>query len=170
MILTVIAGITCVHYGSVTHFTWANMLPVWNWDTVNFWSQIAFAFTGLELVSAMSAEIRDPRRTLPRAVYVRALEYVTGKPVDSLGFTSAAERYGLEPDEASCEVARQRKLNEHLAELNRVQEAHGAAQKELESVRQELTGVRDEHGKATADRDELQRKMTEHLAELKAGA
>src|SRR5437667_6440356 len=43
------------------------MLPVWNWDTVNFWSQIAFAFTGLELVSAMSGEIRDPRRTLPRA-------------------------------------------------------------------------------------------------------
>jgi amino acid transporter len=35
---------------------------------VNFWSQIAFAFTGLELVSAMSQEIRDPRKTLPRAV------------------------------------------------------------------------------------------------------
>src|SRR6059036_3157820 len=48
-------------------FTWANMMPHWSWDTVNFWSQIAFAFTGLELVSAMSAEIRDPRRTLPRA-------------------------------------------------------------------------------------------------------
>ncbi len=31
-------------------------------------SQMVFAFTGLELVSAMSQEIRDPRRTLPRAV------------------------------------------------------------------------------------------------------
>jgi hypothetical protein len=38
--------------------------------------------------------------TLPRAVYVRALEYVTGKPVASLGFDTAAERYGLDPDEA----------------------------------------------------------------------
>ncbi len=38
--------------------------------------------------------------TLPRSVYVRALEYVTGKPVASLGFDSAAERYGLDPDEA----------------------------------------------------------------------
>jgi len=37
--------------------------------------------------------------TLPRAVYVRALEYVTGKPVASLGFDTAAERYGLDPDE-----------------------------------------------------------------------
>ena len=56
-------------FGSATHFTLHNMLPTWNWSTVNFWSQIAFAFTGLELVSAMSEEVRDPRRTLPRAVF-----------------------------------------------------------------------------------------------------
>src|SRR5947208_1848834 len=71
-----------VHYGSVTQFTWSRMLPVWNWDTVNFWSQIAFAFTGLELVSAMSGEIRDPRRTLPRAALgagaLIAAMYITG--------------------------------------------------------------------------------------------
>jgi transcriptional regulator with XRE-family HTH domain len=36
---------------------------------------------------------------LPRAVYIRALEYLTGRPVASLGFDSAAERYGLDPDE-----------------------------------------------------------------------
>jgi glutamate:GABA antiporter len=56
-------------FGSATHFTARNMLPALNWDTINFWSQIAFAFTGLELVSAMSEEVRDPRRTLPRAVF-----------------------------------------------------------------------------------------------------
>src|SRR6266481_5040778 len=65
LILTSVAGVMWMRSGSVTHFTWANMMPTWNWDTVNFWSQIAFAFTGLELVSAMSGEIRDPRRTLP---------------------------------------------------------------------------------------------------------
>lgn len=68
--------------GSATHFTLHNMLPAWNWDTVNFWSQIAFAFTGLELVSAMSEEVRDPRRTLPRAVFgagaLIALMYIVG--------------------------------------------------------------------------------------------
>jgi glutamate:GABA antiporter len=68
LILTVIAGVLWFHHGSVTPFTWSNMKPQWSWDTVNFWSQIAFAFTGLELVSAMSQEIRDPRKTLPRAV------------------------------------------------------------------------------------------------------
>jgi amino acid transporter len=68
-ILVALGALVAFHHQSVTHFTARNMLPTLNWDTVNFWSQIAFAFTGLELVSAMSEEVRDPRRTLPRAVY-----------------------------------------------------------------------------------------------------
>jgi amino acid transporter len=83
--LLILAGVAVLLYfkrGSVTHFTMANMMPTWNWDTVNFWSQIAFAFTGLELVSAMSEEVRDPRRTLPRAVFgagaLIAFMYVAG--------------------------------------------------------------------------------------------
>jgi len=68
--------------GSVTHFTAAGMLPHWNWDTVNFWSQIAFAFTGLELVSALSEEVRDPQRTLPKAIFASggliAIIYIAG--------------------------------------------------------------------------------------------
>ena len=55
-------------HGAVTHFTWPNILPAWNWDTLNFWPQIAFAFGGLELASSMSEEVRDPRRTFPRAI------------------------------------------------------------------------------------------------------
>src|SRR5580765_7409280 len=71
-----------LHRGSATHFSWKSTLPVWNWDTVNFWSNIAFAFTGMELVCAMSEEIRDPCKTLPRAVYAStgliAVIYVLG--------------------------------------------------------------------------------------------
>jgi amino acid transporter len=74
--------ILALKQGSVTHFTFANMLPHWSWDTVNFWSQIAFAFTGLELVSAMSEEVKNPRRTLPRAVFTSgvliAVIYIAG--------------------------------------------------------------------------------------------
>ncbi|HEX8711333.1 MAG TPA: APC family permease [Terracidiphilus sp.] len=82
LILAGIAVVLALRHGSITHFTLADMLPTWNWDTVNFWSQIAFAFTGLELVSAMSEEVRDPRRTLPRAVFgagaLIALMYIAG--------------------------------------------------------------------------------------------
>jgi glutamate:GABA antiporter len=68
LMLVAIAVLVGWRSGSVTHLSWATIRPAWNWDTVNFWSQIAFAFTGLELVSAMSEEIRDPQRTLPRAL------------------------------------------------------------------------------------------------------
>jgi amino acid transporter len=82
MILVGVALLVYFRTGSATHFTVANMMPTWNWDTVNFWSQIAFAFTGLELVSAMSEEVRDPRRTLPRAVFgagaMIAFMYIVG--------------------------------------------------------------------------------------------
>jgi glutamate:GABA antiporter len=82
VILAFVALAVCMHHGSVTHFTVANMLPTWNWDTVNFWSQIAFAFTGLELVSSMSEEIENPHRTLPRAVFgagaLIAVMYIAG--------------------------------------------------------------------------------------------
>ena len=68
--------------GAATHFTLHNIMPVWNWDTVNFWPQIAFAFTGLELVATMSEEIREPRKTFPRAIFGSgisiALMYMAG--------------------------------------------------------------------------------------------
>jgi amino acid transporter len=82
MILAGVAVLVVLRHGSATHFTVANMMPTWNWDTVNFWSQIAFAFTGLELVSCMAEEVRDARRTLPRAVLgsggLIALMYIGG--------------------------------------------------------------------------------------------
>lgn len=68
MMLVAIAFIVWLRQGSVTHFSWSNMLPHWDWSTVNFWPQIAFAFAGLELVSCMSEEIREPRKTFPRAI------------------------------------------------------------------------------------------------------
>ncbi len=71
-----------MHRGSATQFSWKSSLPVWNWDTVNFWSNIAFAFTGMELVCAMSEEIREPQKTFPRAIYAStgliALIYILG--------------------------------------------------------------------------------------------
>jgi glutamate:GABA antiporter len=82
LILVAVGAYMAWRHGSATHFTVSNMLPRLDWDTVNFWSSIAFAFTGLELVSAMSEEVRDPRRTLPRAVFgagaLIALMYIAG--------------------------------------------------------------------------------------------
>jgi amino acid transporter len=44
--------------------------PEWDWGRLNFWSQIAFAFGGLELGAILGGEIRDPQRTVPRAAWI----------------------------------------------------------------------------------------------------
>ncbi|HEV2617676.1 MAG TPA: APC family permease [Candidatus Acidoferrales bacterium] len=68
MLVGISAWIWHIH-GSLTHFTWKNMMPMWNQATVNFWPQMVFGFAGFELVATMSEEVRDPQRTLPRAVW-----------------------------------------------------------------------------------------------------
>lgn len=43
-----------------------------NLSELNLWATIAFAFAGLELSSTMGQEIQDPRRNLPRSIYIAA--------------------------------------------------------------------------------------------------
>src|SRR5438045_6099471 len=69
LLILLAAGIAVyARHGSATTITWRNSLPSWNWDTVNFWSQIAFAFTGLEMVCSMAEEVKNPQKTFPRAI------------------------------------------------------------------------------------------------------
>jgi glutamate:GABA antiporter len=68
--------------GSATQFSLASLRPGFSLDELLFWSAIAFAFAGPESVSLMGAEIRAPRRTVPRALLLAAplilLVYVGG--------------------------------------------------------------------------------------------
>jgi len=97
LMLATVAGLVYFKHGSATHFTMKNIMPAWNWDTVNFWSQIAFAFTGLELVSAMSEEVRDPRRTLPRAVFASGAMIAFMYIVGTFGILSLVPAADLDP-------------------------------------------------------------------------
>jgi len=78
-LLVLFAIFSGVHSGSATHF---DLLPHARLDTLNFWSQIALAFTGLELAPVVSGEIRNPRRDIPRAAVISgvgcALFYIAG--------------------------------------------------------------------------------------------
>jgi amino acid transporter len=66
-VLAVLAIVAVLRFGIATRF---ELLPKANFDTVNFWSQIAFALVGLELAPIVSGEIRNPRRDLPRAAAI----------------------------------------------------------------------------------------------------
>jgi amino acid transporter len=73
------AAITFLHRGAATHFQFS---PNWDWQKLNFWSQMAFGMTGLELSPIISGEIRDPRRNVFRATWISAvlimLFYIAG--------------------------------------------------------------------------------------------
>ena len=84
LMLVGIGTYLALHRGSATHFSWPRIWPEWppDIDKLNFWSSIAFAFTGMELVCAMSEEVREPRKTFPRAIYAStgliAVIYILG--------------------------------------------------------------------------------------------
>jgi amino acid transporter len=63
-VLVLMAVLVSAKRGSATPI---HVLPTWNWGTVNFWSNIAYGLSGVEMAAMMSAEIRDPARTVPRA-------------------------------------------------------------------------------------------------------
>ena len=63
--------------------TFSQLKPdLMNLPLLNLWATIAFAFAGLELSSTMGHEIHNPRRTLPRSIYIAAplvaLIYICG--------------------------------------------------------------------------------------------
>jgi len=53
--------------------TSGNLVPRLDWQQLNFWAQIALAYTGVELGSVMAEEIRDPKRTITRAAWMSAV-------------------------------------------------------------------------------------------------
>jgi glutamate:GABA antiporter len=89
---TYIPGVVLILLGGITLFaghpsanpiTASNLVPdLGHLPALNLWASIAFAFAGLELSSAMGGEVREPRRTLPRAILISApliaLVYILG--------------------------------------------------------------------------------------------
>jgi amino acid transporter len=70
VILIVLGAAIWIRHGAATPL---HLMPEWNWGQLNFWSQIALAFGGLELGATMGGEIRDPSRTVPRAAWISGL-------------------------------------------------------------------------------------------------
>ncbi|MFL6352497.1 MAG: APC family permease [Bryobacteraceae bacterium] len=72
-----LTGLIIVLCGVVAWFTRGpatkfNLLPSLDLQKLNFWSQLAFGMTGLELSPILSGEIRDPRRNIFRATWISA--------------------------------------------------------------------------------------------------
>ena len=70
--LLIMGGLALYRFGSATEFTIGSLIPAAKLKHLFFWSSIAFAVTGLEGASFMGEEIRDARRTIPRAIFTAA--------------------------------------------------------------------------------------------------
>ena len=57
-------------FGSATQFTRSTTIPATRLTDIVFWSILTFAFAGSEAASFMAEEIKDPRRNMPRALFV----------------------------------------------------------------------------------------------------
>lgn len=68
-LVVIVAFTAYARQGSATPM---KLAPEWNWSTVNFWSQIAYALTGLELAPMLGSEIRDAKDVLPRSAWISA--------------------------------------------------------------------------------------------------
>jgi amino acid transporter len=81
-ILLVLACISIFRFGSATRFTAATMTPHAGLKNAIFWSTIFFAFGGCETGSFMGEEIKNARRTIPRALIVSGIiltvSYIAG--------------------------------------------------------------------------------------------
>ncbi|HET6796568.1 MAG TPA: APC family permease [Gemmatimonadales bacterium] len=78
---TYIPGAVLVGFGlhaaltrpSATPITWHSLTPdLGDMSALNLWASIAFAYAGLELCAVMGDEVQNPRRTLPRSIYISA--------------------------------------------------------------------------------------------------
>ena len=76
LLLVAIGLLAWARFGAATEFTRASLTPALGIRDLIFWSTIAFALTGFESASFMGDEIRDARRTIPRAIFT-ALPLIT---------------------------------------------------------------------------------------------
>ncbi|HUQ48177.1 MAG TPA: APC family permease [Gemmatimonadaceae bacterium] len=57
-----------IRHGSATPITSSNVMPEFGLGHALAWSTIAFAFGGVEGVSLVATQVRDPKRSIPRAI------------------------------------------------------------------------------------------------------
>jgi amino acid transporter len=74
-VLLAVTGVWAwTEYGSATTFSAASLVPEFgNFTSLTFFATMTFAFAGMELAPAMAGEIKDPARSIPKAMIISGL-------------------------------------------------------------------------------------------------
>jgi amino acid transporter len=78
LILIALGWLSFSRFGSATQFTLAGVVPHAHVKDLVFWSTIFFAFGGVETVSFMGDEVKNPRRVIPRSLLVAGVVITLG--------------------------------------------------------------------------------------------
>src|SRR5271166_3430736 len=76
-LLCAVAVVAWMKFGSATRFSPSSLKPSLNLGMLGVWATILYAFSGAESASFMGDEIKDARRTIPRAL-ITAGALITG--------------------------------------------------------------------------------------------
>jgi amino acid transporter len=69
----ILGTVMFIRHGSATSITPQNIIPAFGLSHALAWSTIAFAFGGVEGVSLVATQVRDPKRSIPRAILAATL-------------------------------------------------------------------------------------------------
>jgi amino acid transporter len=72
-VLIVLGTLALLRYGSSTPFSSSALVPVFSFGTASFFANMCFGFSGLDLGALMTEEIKDPRRNMPRAIFISGI-------------------------------------------------------------------------------------------------
>ncbi len=74
VVIIIVMGVVGWHrFGSATRFSGSSLIPGAHLKDMVFWATLTYALGGCETASFMSAEVKNPRRTIPRALLLGGL-------------------------------------------------------------------------------------------------
>jgi len=91
-LLCAVGGMAWWKFGSATSFTAASLRPSLNFGSVGIWATLLYAFAGAESASFMGDEIKDARRTIPRALLVAGVIVTAGYILGTIAILIALPR------------------------------------------------------------------------------
>src|SRR5271169_2485397 len=77
-LLCVVGVVAWMKFGSATSFSPSTLRPSLNVGMLGVWATLLYAFSGAEAASFMGDEIKDPRRTVPRALITAGVIITAG--------------------------------------------------------------------------------------------
>ena len=115
-LLCVVAAVAWWKFGSATRFNPASLKPSLNIGNFRVWATLLYAFSGAESASFMGDEIKNARRTIPRALIAAGFLITAGYMLGTIAVLVALPTVNSKPGRhhaGDLQQRRSRRLDRH---------------------------------------------------------